>query len=90
MAKIKLNARATIEETFKDFIISRKAKGLADMTPQSHHTPFGAVARHMDVKIDIVMLQKAEETVKETYSHINATTYSTRKVDAISAFVSSK
>jgi hypothetical protein len=32
MGKIKLNVTATVEETFRDFIASRKAKGLADMT----------------------------------------------------------
>jgi hypothetical protein len=31
MAKITLHQGASIEETFKDFIISRKTKGLADI-----------------------------------------------------------
>lgn len=35
MAKIKLVVSATIEETFKDFIISRKTKGLAEKTLQT-------------------------------------------------------
>lgn len=60
MAKIKLVVSATIEETFKDFIISRKTKGLADKTLQSYQSQFQAVARHMDVKMDIAMLQKAD------------------------------
>lgn len=60
MAKIKLVVSATIEETFKDFIISRKTKGLAEKTLQSYQSQFGAVARHMDVKMDIAMLQKAD------------------------------
>ena len=34
MAKIKLVVSATIEETFKDFIISQKTKGSADKTLQ--------------------------------------------------------
>ena len=60
MAKIKLNVSATMEETFKDFMISRKSKGLAEKTLQSYQSQFGAVARHMDVKMDIAMLQKAD------------------------------
>ena len=60
MAKIKLVVSATIEETFSDFIISRKAKGLAEKTLQSYQSQFQAVARHMDVKMDIAMLQKAD------------------------------
>ena len=60
MAKIKLVVSATIEETFSDFIISRKTKGLAEKTLQSYQSQFQAVARHMDVKMDITMLQKAD------------------------------
>ena len=60
MAKIKLVVSATIEETFKDFIISKKTKGLAEKTLQSYQSQFQAVARHMDVKMDIAMLQKAD------------------------------
>ena len=60
MAKIKLVVSATIEETFSDFIISKKTKGLAEKTLQSYQSQFQAVARHMDVKMDIAMLQKAD------------------------------
>ena len=60
MAKIKLVVSATIEETFSDFIISRKTKGLAEKTLQSYQSQFQAVARHMDVKMVIAMLQKAD------------------------------
>ena len=60
MAKIKLVVSATIEETFSDFIISKKTKGLAEKTLQSYQSQFQAVARHKDVKMDIAMLQKAD------------------------------
>ena len=60
MAKIKLVVSATIEETFSDFIISKKTKGLAEKTLQSYQAQFQAVARHLDVKMDIAMLQKAD------------------------------
>ena len=60
MAKIKLVVSATIEETFSDFIISKKTKGLAEKTLQSYQSQFQAVARHMNVKMDIATLQKAD------------------------------
>ena len=60
MKKIKLNCAATVEETFADFLTSRKAKGLADKTLQSYEQQFRAVARHLDVKTDIALLQKAD------------------------------
>ena len=60
MAKIKLVVSATIEETFSDFIISKNTKGLAEKTLQSYQAQFQAVARHLDVKMDIAMLQKAD------------------------------
>ena len=60
MAKIKLVVSATIEETFSDFIISKKTKGLAEKTLQSYQAQFQVVARHLDVKMDIAMLQKAD------------------------------
>jgi len=60
LAKIKLIVSATIGETFSDFIISKKTKGLAEKTLQSYQAQFQAVARHLDVKMDIAMLQKAD------------------------------
>ena len=60
MAKIKFVVSATIEETFSDFIISKKTKGLAEKTLQSYQAQFQAVAWHLDVKMDIAMLQKAD------------------------------
>lgn len=60
MAKIRLVVSATIEETFADFIVSRKTKGLAEKTLQSYQSQFQAVARHIDVKMDIATLQKAD------------------------------
>ncbi len=60
MAKIKLKTGATIEETFQDFIISRRAKGLKEKTIESYQHHFHAVARHLDVEMDIDMLQKSD------------------------------
>ena len=49
MAKITLYQGASIEETFNDFIISRKTKGLADKTIESYNYHFHAIARHLDI-----------------------------------------
>ena len=65
MKKIKLNCAATVEETFADFLTSRKAKGLADKTLQSYEQQFRAVARHLDVKTDIAMLQKGDSLPRQ-------------------------
>lgn len=60
MKKLTLNVTATVEEVFRDFIISRKSKGLADKTLTSYQSQFQAVARHLDVSIDIAALQKSD------------------------------
>ena len=60
MVKSKLVVRATIEETFSYFIISKKTKGVAEKTPQSYQSQFQAVARQLDVNRVIAMLQKAD------------------------------
>lgn len=60
MAKITLYQGASIEETFKDFIISRKTKGLADKTIQSYNYHFNAIARHLDIYKDITDLTKSD------------------------------
>ncbi|MBO4734344.1 MAG: tyrosine-type recombinase/integrase [Clostridia bacterium] len=60
MEKIKLNSGATIEETIKDFIISRKSRGLADKTLVSYQSHFKAIARHLDITLDIESLTKRD------------------------------
>ncbi|MBQ3258261.1 MAG: hypothetical protein IJA67_12745 [Oscillospiraceae bacterium] len=46
MAKIKLVVSATIEETFSDFIISKKTKGLAEKTLQSYQSQLPIMDKH--------------------------------------------
>ena len=65
MKKIKLNCAATMEETFADFLTSRKAKGLADKTLQSYEQQFRAVARHLDVKTDMAIVAQIIFSVNE-------------------------
>lgn len=60
MAKIKLIVSSTIEETFQDFILSRKTKGLAEKTLQSYQSQFRAIARHMDVTMEMSALKRSD------------------------------
>lgn len=60
MAKIKLQMRATIEETFKDFIVSKRSKGLAEKTLESYQFHFHSIEKHLDVTQDVATLQKED------------------------------
>ena len=60
MKKIRLNCTATLDETFADFLLSRRAKGLAEKTLESYSSQWKAVARHLDMGTDIAALQKAD------------------------------
>ena len=60
MEEIKLNLGTTIADTFNDFIIARKAKGLADKTLESYKSHFKAIARHLDISRNIEDLTKSE------------------------------
>ena len=60
MPKITLKFGTSVEGTFKDFIASRKSKGLADKTINSYEGQFRAIARFLDVTQDITSLQKSD------------------------------
>lgn len=60
MKKIRMNCTATLDETFADFLLSRRAKGLAVKTLESYSSQWKAVARHLDTGTDIAALQKAD------------------------------
>ena len=60
MKKIRMNCTATLDETFADFLLSRRAKGLAEKTLESYSSQWKAVAQHLDTETDIVTLQKAD------------------------------
>ena len=60
MKKIRMNCTATLDETFADFLLSRRAKGLAEKTLESYSSQWKAVARHLDTGTDIAAIQKAD------------------------------
>ena len=49
MAKITMKSSASVAETFEDFLINRKARGLADKTLKTYKQHFSAISRHLDV-----------------------------------------
>ena len=48
MKKIRMNCAATLDETFADFLLSRRAKRLAGKTLESYSSQWKAVVRHLD------------------------------------------
>ena len=60
MGKIEMNTGVSVEETFQDFIISRRSRGLADKTLQSYQSHFQAIARHLNISLDIESLTKRD------------------------------
>ncbi|MBE6785402.1 MAG: site-specific integrase [Ruminococcaceae bacterium] len=60
MEKIMLFSGAIIQETFDDFMLSRKTKGLADKTLESYQNQFKSVSKHLDISMSIFSLQKKE------------------------------
>ena len=52
MKKIKMNQAATMEETFKDFLTSRKIKGVAEKTLETYSSHLHAVSKHLDIQKD--------------------------------------
>ena len=60
MAKITMKIGNTIAETFEDFIISRKTRGLSDKTLTTYNQHFRALRWHIDVDIPIDDLTKTD------------------------------
>ena len=60
MKKITMNQAATIAEIYKDFITSRKVKGLADKTIETYKYHLHAVSKHLDIGSDIGKLKKLD------------------------------
>ena len=60
MAKIRLQRTTSVEETFKDFLASKRSKGLAEKTLESYRYHFKSIARYLDVTQELSALQKAD------------------------------
>lgn len=60
MSKIQMKISNTMAETFDDFIMSRKAKGLSDKTIVSYNSHFKAIQKYTSVDIPIAELSKED------------------------------
>ncbi len=58
--KITMETKISIAEYFNDFIIAKKAQGLADKTLKSYKQQFKSLSRHLDVAIPIDELKKSD------------------------------
>ena len=55
-----METKISIAEYFNDFIIAKKAQGLADKTLKSYKQQFKSLSRHLDVAIPIDELKKSD------------------------------
>ena len=61
MARMKMkHVSPTIEESFSDFINSKKAAGLADKTIQTYHYHFAAIGKYLDIEQEIESLSNRQ------------------------------
>lgn len=60
MAKIKMKLGVTVAETFDDFILSRKAKGLSEKTITTYTQHFSAISKYLSLDIPIDEINKED------------------------------
>ena len=60
MAKIKMQQAVSMEEIFQDFIVSKRAKGLAEKTLESYQYHFKSIAKHLDIKQELSEIKRSD------------------------------
>ena len=60
MAKISMKMSVSVSETFEDFILSRKAKGLSEKTLATYQQHFSAIGKHLSTDIPVDELCKED------------------------------
>ena len=58
--KIVIQVSITMADTFADFLLSRKAKGLSEKTITTYKQHFAAIGKHLDTAIPIDELTKQD------------------------------
>ena len=58
--KITMKTSKTMKAFFDDFIIAKKAQGLADKTIKSYQSQFRAINNHLDVNVPIEDITKSD------------------------------
>ena len=54
MGKIRMKARSdglTLEEAFREFVVSQKAKGIKDVTIRTYHNHFHSASKHLNMSL---------------------------------------
>lgn len=70
----------SIEETFEDFLNSKRANGLKEKTLQTYQAHFNVVAKHLDIEQPIEELSKRE--MEKALNHLTASSNSMRSYTA--------
>jgi len=60
MKKIQIKISNTLAETFEDFLLSKKAKGLSDKTLVTYKQHFKAISHHLHIDVSIDELTKED------------------------------
>ncbi len=60
MSKIKMQQAVSMEEIFQDFIVSKRAKGLAEKTLESYQYHFRSIAKHLDIKQELSEIKRSD------------------------------
>ena len=58
--KITMKTSKTMAECFEDFILAKRAQGLADKTITSYQSQFRSISRHLDITTPIEDLTKSD------------------------------
>ena len=60
MSKIKMQQAVSMEEIFQDFIVSKRAKGLAEKTLESYQYHFKSIAKYLDIKQELSEIKRSD------------------------------
>lgn len=60
MKKIKMCQTAKIKDIYKDFLTSRKVRGVSEKTLETYSTHLHAMSKHLDIDLDIADLKKRD------------------------------
>lgn len=60
MKKIKMCQTAKIKDIYKDFLTSRKVRGVSEKTLETYSTHLHAMSKHLDIEQDIADLKKRD------------------------------
>ena len=95
MGKIRMKSRSdglTLEEAFREFVVSQKAKGIKDVTIRTYHNHFHSASKHLNMSLTFGELtsQHLDEmpvSIRESGLAPNSVSSSTRVMKPFLLFV---